>query len=87
MLKLMCAAAIVAIAGSAPAFADDMMACDDASMMKTEEMAMAMTDPAQKEHMDMAMKEIDMAKMAMKDGKMDDCAMHLDAAMKETMMK
>ena len=87
MLKLLCAAAVLAIAGSAPAFADDMMACDDASMMKTNDMVMAMTDPAQKEHMDMAMKEVEMAKMAMKDGKMEDCSMHLDAAMKATMMK
>jgi hypothetical protein len=87
MLKFMCAAAVVVVAGSAPAFADDMMACDDASIMKTEEMAMAMTEPAQKESMEMAMKEVDMAKMAMKDGKMDDCSMHLDAANKAAMMK
>jgi hypothetical protein len=72
MLKFMCAAAVVVVAGSAPAFADDMMACDDASIMKTEEMAM---------------KEVDMAKMAMKDGKMDDCSMHLDAANKAAMTK
>ena len=87
MLKFMCAAAVVVVAGSAPALADDMMACDDASIMKAEEMAMAMTKPAQKESMAMAMEEVDMAKMAMKDGKLEDCSMHLDAANKATMMK
>jgi len=87
MLKLMCAAAVLAVAGSAPAFAEDMMACDDASIMKAEEMAMAMTEPAQKESMEMAMKEVEMAKMAMKDGKMDECSEHLGAASKATMMK
>ena len=30
----------------------------------------------------MAMKEVEMAKASMKDGKMDDCSMHLGEAMK-----
>lgn len=87
MLRMLALAAVAGLAMTAAASAQDMMACDDASIMKTEEMAKAMTDPAQKQSMEMAMKEIDMAKMAMKDGKADDCAMHLDAAMKATMAK
>jgi hypothetical protein len=47
-----------------------------------EEGAMAMKDPAQKDAMMMAMKEVEMAKASMKDGKMDDCSMHLGEAMK-----
>lgn len=87
MLKVLILAAATALALPATASAQAMMACDDATIMKTEEMAKAMTDPAQKQSMEMAMKEIDMAKMAMKDGKADDCAMHLDAATKATMAK
>jgi len=74
----------VVTAFAAPSFADDMMKCDEASMMKVEHDAMAVTD---KGEMEAAMKEVDMAKAAMKDGKMDDCAMHLDGAMKAGMMK
>jgi hypothetical protein len=55
--------------------------------MKTEEMAKGMTDPMKKDAMMMAMKEVDSAKMAMKEGKSDDCAKHLDNAMKATEAK
>jgi hypothetical protein len=61
-----------------------LQACDDASIMKMEEMAKGMTDPAMKDKMEMAMKEVEMAKMSMKDNKADDCMMHLDNAMKAT---
>jgi hypothetical protein len=60
-----------------PALADDMMKCDDAAIMKAEEHAKMMTGDT----MTMAMQEVDMAKMAMKDGKTDDCMTHLDKAM------
>ncbi len=74
------AAALVAI--SAPAFADEMAKCTDDNMQKTEMMLMEMKDPAMKDKMMMGMKELDMAKMAMKDSKDKDCMMHLDEAMK-----
>lgn len=80
MIKLMFAAAVLA-AATVPAFADDMMMCDDAHMMKAEESAKKATG----DKMAMAMKDVDAAKMAMKDGKMDDCKMHLDKVMKDTM--
>jgi hypothetical protein len=43
-----------------------MMARDEASIMKTEEIAKGMTDPMKKGAMMMAMKEVDSAKIAMK---------------------
>jgi hypothetical protein len=57
-----------------------MMKCDDASMMKLQTDMDAMTGDAMKK--DAAMKEMDMAKEAMKANKADDCVMHMDMAMK-----
>jgi predicted outer membrane protein len=81
------AAAVLAFASTAAYSAEEKMACDDATVMKMEEAAMAMKDPAMKESMEMAMKEVETAKMAMKEGKTDDCSMHLGEAMKATMKK
>jgi hypothetical protein len=83
-MKTLLAAAAIALAFAVPASAAEMAKCDDASMMKMDEAMKA--DGAMKEDVEMAMKEVDMAKMAMKDGKMDDCSMHLDAAMKQMKM-
>ncbi len=82
MLKSLAAAGLFCIALTAPAFAEEMMMCDDASMMKMDEMMKADTDPAMKNDVEMAMKEMDMAKMSMKDKKTDDCMKHMDNAMK-----
>ncbi|HTO30442.1 MAG TPA: hypothetical protein VL202_04565 [Pararhizobium sp.] len=87
MFKTVLAATALITILSAPAFAAGMTACDDASIMKTEDMAKGMTDPMKKDAMMMAMQEVDSARMAMKDGKMDDCSMHLDNAMKATEAK
>jgi predicted outer membrane protein len=88
MLKSILAASALLICASTASFAaEEKMACDDASIMKMEEAAMAMKDPAMKESMEMAMKEVEMAKMAMKESKTDDCSMHLGEAMKATMKK
>jgi hypothetical protein len=84
MLKSALVAAALAVAFIQPAFAQDtMMKCDDASMMKLQTEMDAMTDPAMKEKKEMAMKEMDMAKEAMKANKTDDCMMHMEGAMKE----
>ena len=84
MKTYLCAAAVLALALSAPAFAQDaMMKCDDAMMMKMQTEMDAMTDADKKK---MAMEHMDMAKTAMKDNKMDDCTMHMGNASK-TMMK
>ncbi len=87
MLKTILAATVLVSGLSAPVFAQGMMACDETSIMKTEEMAKGMTDPMKKDAMMMAMKEVDSAKMAMKEGKSDDCAKHLDNAVKATEAK
>lgn len=87
MFKSAFVAAAFAVAFIQPVFAQNsmkagnatMMKCDDASMMKMQGHMDAMTDPAKK---DMAMKEMQMAKDAMKAKKMDDCATHMDGAMK-----
>lgn len=83
MLKSIFAATALAFVVAQPAFADDaMMKCDDASMMKMQSDMDAMTDDAMKPQKEMAMKEMDMAKDAMKANKTDDCVMHMDMAMK-----
>ncbi|KQV35681.1 MULTISPECIES: hypothetical protein [unclassified Rhizobium] len=82
MIRTTIAAAAIALASTASAFAAGMATCDEASMMKTEEMAKGMTDPMKKDQMMMATQEIDSAKMAMKAGKMDECSTHMDNAMK-----
>lgn len=87
MLRTILATTFIVSGLSAPAFAQGMMACDEASIMKTEEMAKGMTDPMKKDEMMMVMKEVDSARMAMKEGKTDDCAKHLDNAMKATEAK
>lgn len=87
MFKATFVAAALAIAFIQPVFAEDamkaddaMMAkCDDASMMKLQGEMDAMKDDSMKA---MAMKEMDMAKDAMKADKMDECTMHMDGAMK-----
>jgi hypothetical protein len=77
MRTYLLAACLMSAAFAVPAFADDMMKCDDAAVMKAEDHAKMMSG----ETMTMAMKEVDMAKMAMKDGKAGDCSMHLGKAM------
>jgi hypothetical protein len=83
MLKLATAATFVALFAATPVFAADKLACDEASMMKVE---MLMKEKMEmKVNTDMAMKESEMAGMAKKEGKMDDCAMHLNMAQDELM--
>lgn len=78
MFRTVLVAAMVA-SFAMPVFAMEMMKCDDASMMKAEEHAKMMKGDS----MTMAMKEVDMAKSSMKDGKTDECSKHLDNAMKQ----
>lgn len=88
MKTYLLAAGAMMFACATPAFAQDStMKCDDASMMKMQTEMDAMTDPAMKEQKDMAMKHMEMAKASMKEGKMDDCTMHMGEASKEMMKK
>lgn len=83
MLKISTAAALVALFSATPAFAADKLACNEDGMMKVEMMMKEKME--MKVNTDMAMKESDMAMMAKKEGKMDDCAMHLNMAQEELM--
>lgn len=88
MIKSTLLGAAFAIAIIQPAFAQDaMMKCDDDSMMKMQTEMDAMKDPAMKQQKEMAMKEMDMAKEAMKANKADDCMMHMENAAKEMKKK
>ena len=80
MLKFATAAAVVGILSIAPAFAQEMMKCDEANMMKMDKMVKETTDPAMKKQMEMAMGEMTMAMDAMKGSKMEECEMHLNKA-------
>jgi hypothetical protein len=75
------ALAIFAFAGSANAA--EMKACDD----DTFAMVMKAVEGAKGDAKEMGMKELDMAKMAMKEKKAEDCSMHLGMAEKAAMMK
>jgi hypothetical protein len=84
MMKTILAAAALSAIAFAPAFAADMMKCDNASMMKMKTQMDAMSDPAMKK---MAMQEMDMAKKSMAAKKMKECSMHMEKASKDMMMK
>ena len=83
MLKLMSATALIALFAITPSSAADKLACDEAGMMKVE--MMMKEKMGMKVNTDMAMKESEMAAMSKKEGKMDDCAMHLNMAQEELM--
>jgi hypothetical protein len=87
MLKTILAAATVTILFAAAPAQAAMLECNDDGMMKVEMMMKdAMKMEAKKEASTMAMKENEMAMTAKKDGKMDDCAKHLNMA-QEVLMK
>jgi hypothetical protein len=83
MLKYAIAAAVAGLFTITPAFADEMMKCDDANMTKMQKMIDEDKDPGMKKQVDMANEEMKMAMDAMHSNKTDDCAMHLNKAMEE----
>jgi hypothetical protein len=87
MKYLLITAALASLAFQGAARADTMATCDDATMMKVENELKGMDESTQamKDKMMMGMEELDKAKMAMKEHKDSDCAMHLDSAMKSAM--
>ena len=87
MTKLFLSAALATLFLSAPATAAMHMICDDASMMKMQAEMDAMSDPAMTANKAMAMKQMEMAKTAMKGKKMDDCSMHMGMASMSMTMK
>ncbi len=94
MLKTIFATAAVVATLSAPAFADEMMKCDDATMkMMHDDMdkmaggSMSKQTDNMKKGMEMAKDEMMKASEAMKMNKMDDCSKHLGMAKQDMMMK
>ena len=89
MIRTTLAAALVALAFTAPAFADDMMKTTcDATTMKMVGDAMAKdTDAKMANDVKMAGDEMKMAMDSMKANKMEDCSKHIGMAMDHMMMK
>jgi hypothetical protein len=87
MLKFAIAAAVAGLFTVSPAYADEMMKCDDANMMKMQKEIDADTNPKMKKQVDMANDEMKMAADAMHASKMDECAMHLNKAKENFMMQ
>lgn len=87
MLKHAIAAAVTGLFTITPVFADEMMKCDEASMMKMDMMVKETTDPMMKTQMEMAMSEMTMAKDAMKASDMAKCETHLNKAAMELKAK
>ena len=83
MLKYAIATTVAGLFAITPAFADEMMKCDEANMMKMDMMVKEANDPMMKKQMEMAMGEMTMAMDAMKASKMDECEMHLNKAAME----
>jgi hypothetical protein len=83
MLKFAAAAVVAGLFTFTPAFADEMMKCDDANMMKMQKEIDADVDPGMKKQVDMANEEMKMAGDSMHANKTDECAMHLNKAMEE----
>jgi hypothetical protein len=88
MKQFALAAAAAALLAIPPASAADTLKCDEDSMMKVEMMIKeGMDKPEMKKQAEMAMKENEMAAMSKKEGKTDECAMHLNMAQEEMMKK
>ena len=85
MVKFVLAAIIAGVFSIAPAFADEMMKCDEANMMKMQKEIDADTNAGMKKQVDMANAEMKMAAEAMHANKTEECAMHLNQAAKEFM--
>ncbi len=83
MLKYAIVATVVGLFAITHAFADEMMKCNEANMMKIDTMVKEATDPMMKTQMEMASSEMAMAMDAMKVNKMDECEMHLNKAAME----
>lgn len=83
MIKSLFAAAALTFAVSGVAYSDEMKKCDD----ETVSMVMKAVEGAPEEAMKMGMKELDMAKEAMKANDMAKCSEHLGMAEKAAMAK
>jgi hypothetical protein len=89
MIKTAFAAALVALAFTAPVRADEMakVACDAGTMKMVHDAMDKDKDPKMAKDVGMAADEMKMADEAMKANKMDDCTKHIGMAMDHMMMK
>ena len=89
MIKTTRAAALLALAFTAPAFAGEMMktTCDDTTMKMVGDALAIDTDAKMANDVKMAGDEMKMAMDSMKANKMDDCSKHIGMAMDHMMMK
>ena len=89
MIKTTLAAALLALAFTAPAFADDMMktTCDATTMKMVGDTMAKATDAKMANDLKMAGDEMKMAMESMTANKMDDCSKHIGMAMDHMMMK
>ena len=83
MIKTLIAAAALSFTFAGVAVADEMKKCDD----ETVSMVMKAVEGASGDAMKMGMKELDMAKEAMKANDMAKCSEHLGMAEKAAMAK
>ena len=83
MIKTIVAAAVMTFAFAGISAADEMKKCDD----ETVSMVMKAVEGASGDAMKMGMKELDMAKEAMKANDMAKCSEHLGMAEKAAMAK
>lgn len=77
MVKFVLAAAFVALAMPVLAAENLVAKCDENTMMRLDKMVNDTTDPAKK---DVAMKELDLAKDSMNNGKLNACVDHMRSA-------
>ncbi len=83
MSKVLFAATALFLVSAGLSFAAEMKACDDA----TSAMVMKEVEAAEGDSKMMGMKEMEMATMAMKEGKMEECSKHLGMAAEAVMKK
>ena len=65
--------------------ANDMMSCDSSALEMVQAKLDAANDPALKDRKDLATKELEIAKAALKANEVEDCSMHLANAMSALM--
>jgi hypothetical protein len=87
MIKLLSSAAVFLTVMTASAYAQDTMACDEATMAKMTTDMGSMSDPAMKASKDMAMKHMGMAQTAMTAKNAEDCSAQLNMAKMSMTMK
>ena len=89
MFKTLATVALLGLALSSPARADDMMTakCDAATMKMVHDAMVKDTAPKMANDVKMAGDEMKMADVAMKAHKMDDCTKHVGMAMDHMMIK